>query len=186
MVRHGWRLCRLRISLTCPDDPENTLTPLSTKPFFAAREIVADTTHETAFQRMRSWLANCVTNHDCYSEKANRGGPRRLLRVREESGDEDRIFLVEDLSRTVRYATLSYCWGTDLTDVVRTLKANKAAHMKEIPTASLPKTVQDAVTVCRCLGIDYLWVDALCIIQDDTYDWETEVQQMKNILSTPT
>jgi hypothetical protein len=39
---------------------------------------------------------------------------------------------------------------------------------------SLPKTFQNAITVTRMLGIRYLWIDSLCIIQDDVKDWEEQ------------
>jgi hypothetical protein len=47
--------------------------------------------------------------------------------------------------------------------------------------ASLPKSFQDAVTVTRGLGLRYLWIDALCIAQDDKSDWELESGNMAAI-----
>ncbi|PQE20746.1 heterokaryon incompatibility protein [Rutstroemia sp. NJR-2017a BBW] len=81
------------------------------------------------------------------------------------------------------YACLSYCWGTDLDNNVKTLKANLKQHLDGILISVLPKTIQDAVLVCQRLGIRYLWVDALCIIQDDEEDWENESIQMCDIYS---
>lgn len=46
---------------------------------------------------------------------------------------------------------------------------------------SLPKSFQDAVTVTRKLHIRYLWIDSLCIIQDDNEDWERESSRMASI-----
>lgn len=34
--------------------------------------------------------------------------------------------------------------------------------------------LQDAIKTCRSLSISYLWIDALCITQDDPLDWERE------------
>jgi hypothetical protein len=53
--------------------------------------------------------------------------------------------------------------------------------MNEIGWTSLPPTYQDAVTVCQALNIDYLWVDSLCIVQDDKRDWAYEASRMANV-----
>jgi hypothetical protein len=79
---------------------------------------------------------------------------------------------------TVPYAALSYCWGGDLTGTVTTTKLTVGAHYQRIPLDTLPKSIADAVSVCRGVGIPYLWVDALCIIQDDEDDWRRESSQM--------
>ncbi|KAJ4865530.1 heterokaryon incompatibility protein (HET) domain-containing protein [Trichoderma breve] len=54
---------------------------------------------------------------------------------------------------------------------------------KNIPYRALPKTFQDAVTVTRALGVPYLWIDSLCIIQEDEKDWETEAIRMEEVFS---
>lgn len=79
-----------------------------------------------------------------------------------------------------RYAALSYCWGTGTQ--ARTLKRNLEEHMHSIRVASLPQTIQDAIRVTRQLRIRYLWVDALCIIQDSLDDdWPREAGRMPEI-----
>lgn len=47
-----------------------------------------------------------------------------------------------------------------------------------IPWAELPNTFQDAITVTRMLGLKYIWIDSLCIVQDDAQDWEREAAKM--------
>ncbi|KAL5347759.1 hypothetical protein ACLOAV_007168 [Pseudogymnoascus australis] len=46
---------------------------------------------------------------------------------------------------------------------------------------AMPLNFQDAVKVTRKLGIQYLWIDSLCIIQDDTNDWECESAAMGQV-----
>lgn len=65
--------------------------------------------------------------------------------------------------------------------MVTTTKASLATRMKQIPIEVLPKTFRDAVTFTRELGIQYLWIDALCILQDDEDDWEKESSKMASI-----
>ena len=67
-----------------------------------------------------------------------------------------------------RYITLSYCWGS-----VPFLKAEKSSLeslSRQIPLSSLPQVFQDLFSVSRVLGVRYVWIDALCIIQDDESD----------------
>lgn len=49
---------------------------------------------------------------------------------------------------------------------------------RHLATENLPKTFQDAIQVCYKLGIQYLWIDSLCIIQDDSGDWQHESAKM--------
>ena len=54
---------------------------------------------------------------------------------------------------------------------------------KNIPFEQLPQSFKDAVSITRGLGIQYLWIDSLCIIQDDVSDWETESSRMASVFS---
>ncbi|KAI0895550.1 HET-domain-containing protein [Annulohypoxylon nitens] len=84
-----------------------------------------------------------------------------------------------------RYAALSYCWGSkdEARMQLKTTRNTILAHLSHINFGDLPRTVADAVQVCRSLGIRYLWVDALCIVQDDSDDWAKEAYEMSNIYS---
>ena len=77
------------------------------------------------------------------------------------------------------YVTLSYVWGG--VDKGITTKENLPQRYGSISLDSLCKTDQDAITVTRRFGFEYLWIDALCIIQDDKSDWEKESAKMCNI-----
>jgi hypothetical protein len=50
-----------------------------------------------------------------------------------------------------------------------------------IPEAELPQSFKDAVRVARRLGVRYLWIDSLCIIQDSPQDWRTESSMMGRV-----
>lgn len=80
----------------------------------------------------------------------------------------------------VNYACLSYCWGSNSLPL-RTTSQTVAEHKKGIPVENLPQAFKDAIFVARALGIQYLWIDALCILQDDDLDWEQESARMSDI-----
>ncbi|KAI9896885.1 hypothetical protein N3K66_007907 [Trichothecium roseum] len=80
---------------------------------------------------------------------------------------------------------LSYCWGSEkqAEQQLKTTSSSLRRHLNRIIISKLPKTVADAVQLCKALGIRYLWVDALCIIQDDKDDWAQEASEMANVYS---
>jgi hypothetical protein len=74
---------------------------------------------------------------------------------------------------------LSHCWGT--IKIVKTTTQTIASFKTEVPLDQLPKTFRDAVDICRSLGIIYLWIDSLCIIQDSPEDWKEQAAQMADV-----
>lgn len=89
---------------------------------------------------------------------------------------------ISDNDCDLRYAALSYCWGSGSS--LLTTSQNLASHLEELPVHQLPKTLADAVEVTRQLGLRFLWIDALCILQgartdSKAYqDWQTESARM--------
>jgi len=81
----------------------------------------------------------------------------------------------------ITYATLSHCWGNALT--TKLLKSLVDDFSVEIPWLTLCQTFKDAVITTLKLGIRYLWIDALCIIQDDKDDWNKEGPRMVGVYS---
>ena len=91
------------------------------------------------------------------------------------------IKLVEGKGKRGWYLELSHCWG--LQQHITTTKTSPAQHSIGIPQKDLPKTSQDAVDLDRSLEVQYLWIDSLCIVQDDQTEWEVESANMANIYS---
>jgi hypothetical protein len=89
------------------------------------------------------------------------------------------LHLVE-LEHPAEYVALSYCWG-DAQEDTKTKGTNLKARLKEVDWSQLPQTIKDAVKVTRSLGLTYLWVDVLCIIQDDVQDCATELAKMSSV-----
>jgi hypothetical protein len=78
------------------------------------------------------------------------------------------------------YAALSYCWGSNGVPL-QTTSENESRHRSRIPHRELPRTFQDAVQIAQTLGIGYLWIDSLCIRQDDPAEWEQEATRMDQV-----
>src|SRR4051812_13673725 len=84
-------------------------------------------------------------------------------------------------THSMKYVTLSHCWGT--IEILRLLKENFQSLKKEIIVADLTKTFQDAIWIAQSLGFQYIWIDSLCIIQDDEEDWRRESILMSSVYS---
>jgi len=74
------------------------------------------------------------------------------------------------------------CWGSGKKPFCTT-KANEASMRLGIPRKALPQSFQDAIEVARWLSVRYLWIDSVCILQDDEQDWEEESANMACIFS---
>jgi len=91
------------------------------------------------------------------------------------------VKLIESDGREGQYCALSHCWGAADKRPLRTTQANLHSHLTDIPFTQLPKTFKDAVLLTRSIGIDYLWIDSLCIVQDNTQDWLSEAKRMGDV-----
>jgi len=105
--------------------------------------------------------------------------PRRVLDV---NGESVRLVDTSTEIFSGQYITLSYCWGP-AEALIKTTKATLRANLQCIEWSALPQTFQDAIKITRELGISYIWIDCLCIIQDDTYDWDAESAKMAQYYS---
>lgn len=80
---------------------------------------------------------------------------------------------------------LSHCWGQLREDEKFCTYSDNIDTLREsISFDKLPKTFQDAVTVTRELGVQYLWIDSLCIIQKDVGDWDIESKKMETVFGS--
>ncbi|OCL08000.1 HET-domain-containing protein, partial [Glonium stellatum] len=64
-----------------------------------------------------------------------------------------------------------------------TVEANLEQSRMRLPYHNLPRTFQDAFLITKKLGLEYLWIDALCIVQDSEEDWKIESAKMPYIYS---
>lgn len=88
-----------------------------------------------------------------------------------------------DCKSILRYAALSYCWGSG-ENQAKTIVATLASRKAGIAESELPPVIREAIQVTRALEIPYLWIDALCIVQDDPSDWERQCAEMHKVYGT--
>ncbi|RDW57014.1 hypothetical protein BP6252_13932 [Coleophoma cylindrospora] len=112
--------------------------------------------------------------------KSLRGKARRLIDVGVQPLFEDvKLIDTSEDEPVDSYATLSYCWGTET--LWTTTNETLSSHKTQIPWQKLATTIQDAIRLTRILGLKYIWIDSLCIIQDDASDWAAESAVMGDI-----
>lgn len=133
------------------------------------------------FEKVKLWIAFCDSNskHRRCKARDDLESPKRLLDVGVTNGS-NRLRLCEDFEQPVQYLALSHCWGPSGA-APKTLKTSLQQHRQSIEERSLSKTFQDAVQITRGLNYRYLWIDALCIVQDDPQDWRIEASKMGDI-----
>ena len=125
------------------------------------------------YKRVAEWLRICNKDHQCCPKDTPL--PTRVLDVGHTLVSAS-VRLIEPEAQKAKYIALSHCWGQS--HRITTTKATVDKHKAQILLTELPKTFRDAVRITRMLNIQYLWIDSLCIIQDDDEDWEKEAAVM--------
>lgn len=142
-----------------------------------ARPVQLDVSVETIKYRITSWLSTCST-HACCAKIRDCLLPTRLIEV-SPSADSEHARVVHSFGRKGQYATLSYCWGAPSSSILTSETYHE--YHDRMPWPDLPQTIKDAIMVTRAANIQYLWVDAFCILQDVESDKIHEIAQMCDI-----
>ena len=131
------------------------------------------------FEQVRALLKDCAKKHYCGPDQDIRpdNRPTRLIELDFDGAAHTARLCSGTTSEP--YVALSYCWGGRQS--LLTKKANLEEHKRAIPVADLAQSIQDAIAITRNLGIRYLWIDCLCIIQDDKKDKSREIGKMRNV-----
>ena len=126
----------------------------------------------------RGWISRCSTHHRemCSPPTVTLTNLKSILLIDVLDG------CVVTASPDARYVALSYCWGQ--TKMLRALKSNisllrqRGALSPDTTTLTIPATIADAMTFVRNIGERYLWIDALCIVQDEDDKKQIYLQNM--------
>ncbi|KAI1778787.1 HET-domain-containing protein [Hypoxylon cercidicola] len=141
-----------------------------------ARSIHSNSGSEECLRLAARLLRRCINEHKSCSSQypVSSELPTRVI---DTHGETPR--LVDGNGGHGTFAALSYCWGGD-TDFTLT-RATEQLFRKGRPLDQFPATLRDAINITKALGIRYIWIDALCIIQDSKQDWEQESSRMREV-----
>lgn len=159
----------------CPVDPIDE---------YHAHRPARDLLSDAHIGLVRRWMGICEVEHEtCLKHYGSvQDLPTRLLKIEERGGGEMGMRLVDKSDVEGKYACLSYCWGS-IPQRSMTTTANQNKYRHSVPWEELPSTISDAIKLCHKLGFEYIWVDSLCIVQDDQQDWLREASNMARIYS---
>ncbi|KAN0092350.1 HET domain containing protein [Hyaloscypha variabilis] len=145
----------------------------------ALMRVSGDTSSEKAFRLAKGWLRTCLDKHErcrCQDDANRENIPTRLLDISPKHGD---VRLVEkrEITSPAPYICLSHCWG-DASKQFTSTRLTLEERKHSITWDTLPQLFEDVITSVRRLDVNYLWIDSLCIVQDDPEDWKQESTRM--------
>lgn len=159
-------------------------------PFIAAftPESICEDLTNLIREQIQPWMKSCCERQEghshCDPSNNTKVLPKRLVHILE--AEHEYIKLVEiDHSTDIAsrpYLILSYCWGQGNESAKTTIR-NLESRLEKVSTITLPRTIQDAIRLTRMMGFEYLWVDAMCILQateSHPGDFETEAIKMRD------
>jgi hypothetical protein len=130
---------------------------------------------------VKEWLTNCLESHPLCQPPPSTPLPTRVIDVGD-SDEDTKLYATQ--GENDRYAALSHCWGSHAP--LLTTDATLKDRLKTLKFDSSSKTFAEAVNVTRRLGIRYLWIDSLCILQGNQEDWAIEGGKMSEIFRNAT
>jgi hypothetical protein len=142
-----------------------------------------DTSSDEAVQWSLKNIHRCQKSHpECKFEEPGWTLPTRVIDLGDDSespGSEVKLYVTN--GEQMEYICLSHCWGSLDKKPLETRRDTMDAFQIGIPWGKLTKTFKDAIVFSRKLGVRFLWIDSLCIIQDDSHDWAREAGRMASI-----
>ncbi|KAK0636048.1 heterokaryon incompatibility protein-domain-containing protein, partial [Bombardia bombarda] len=135
---------------------------------------------ESCFRFMRDCVSQCLGEHPKCRTQDTGFVPTRLLYLGQDNRDL-RIRIGVPPEERIQWAALSHCWGGGTP--IKLLQANLTQLTEHVNISDLPATFSNAIDIARFLGLRYLWIDSICIIQDDTHDWDVEASRMGFVYS---
>ncbi|TVY15851.1 E3 ubiquitin-protein ligase MIB1 [Lachnellula arida] len=146
----------------------------------SGRLIAPKPSDQSCFDLVKSWLDDCAKNHSqCIMEPSTL--PTRIIDVGPPDGSMEPFLYLSKPGEVGNYLYLSAKRSGNI-DGGCLVVSNMQDLYKAIPILSLPRTFKDAILITRRLGIQYLWIDAYCILQDTREDWVLEATKMGQYL----
>jgi hypothetical protein len=134
---------------------------------------LVDTPH--TIESVKSWLQSCICNATSKDFQ-----PTRLVDIGTDGCSQSIKIVETDALDASAYICLSYCWGGAL-PIICNVQNREVSGVWEISLQALGQTFLDAIKITRQLDFRYLWIDSLCILQDNPFDREMEISRMAQI-----
>jgi len=128
----------------------------------------------------KQWVDSCSGDHqECRLFEGDQEPllPTRLIDISDYEHGTAR--LISSDGRRGKWVAISHRWGNK--PVFTLCQSNIKTLKRGIAITTLPATFKDAITITKHIGIQYLWIDSLCILQDSPIDWQTEAAKMPEI-----
>jgi hypothetical protein len=144
-----------------------------------------ETFSDDSLSQAIQWLHECEMYHAVCNQEAIHSScrpkilPTRLLDVGTLASPDTKLVNSNEFIGGVEYFTLSHCWGGKLP--IKLTRSCLGELQSGIEFATLPRTFQEAIYITRIFKSRYLWIDALCIIQDSEQDWFHESSIMGQV-----
>ncbi|KAH7376679.1 heterokaryon incompatibility protein-domain-containing protein [Plectosphaerella cucumerina] len=174
-------MCQLPLPQNCTETP----APMLTLPDDTSGSSTSPCTDlRTSAALIRRWLSACLRDHAadyCYQDFPGRAlhRPKRLVEL-DPLSSTFRLIHTSPLPSLPPYVAISYVWGTKGNNLTTTTAAvSRLSH--HTPFSSLPKTIRDACHITCLIGLRHIWVDALCIVQDDDVEKAVEIADMGSV-----
>jgi hypothetical protein len=146
-------------------------------PFVTARELQTEVYSDASIHQIQDWLVECADHNQC-PRQTETILPTRVIEVAPMDAP-DRPQLLVTAGMKGRYAALSYCWGQNSYGELKQSHLKK--YLEHLDVDALPQTLRDAIVVTKSISVPYLWVDALCILQDSEDDKSYEISMMDRV-----
>ncbi|KAI9162777.1 hypothetical protein HJFPF1_04369 [Paramyrothecium foliicola] len=178
----------LPLTVTTP----SRLGDLATRRFWIPHDEIDESTPFKRMDILKTWVNECANHEICSTLLPSTHNTKLPSRVLDLSGSPDVPSKLGDVKIKLKecqegeegtYIALSYCWGSNPEFHFKTTQETLNKHRDGIDYASLPLTQREAILATLYLGIRYLWIDSMCIIQDSPHDWEAESARMGSIYS---
>lgn len=123
---------------------------------------------------IKLWLSRCEKQHSLCSQRKKGSYPPGLILI-----DTQKMCLIPvALSIPIRYIALSYVWGDVFQPTLTKAVLETWVSDGQLRDLQVPKTIRDAIQLAQMIGYRYVWVDALCIVQDDAASRHGQISQM--------
>lgn len=173
------------------DDSSKLDLPPGEQPYLLGRLRSCDLPYDKDF--VRDCFETCRTKHGQACSHPVRGNNGRIFPLDDAEELPLKMRCIDVIDRRVthiprdgscHYAVLSYCWGASNFLLLTKANSTQLTAQRGLDRVRIPRTIANAMEITIAVGMRYLWVDALCIVQDDPSEKNSQIQKMHKIYAS--